>query len=155
MKKLRASRGTSLTEMLVAIAVLGLLTLAVATGIAASVPVYQDATALSESSILASTLTQALQNELRYARDVQLYDDGTLHSYTSTNFGLDAAITNDNGHIQAGGSDLVGSGAYTTLAATADILYKEPYFEVTIRISDGSKTVRTVTFPVEPLNPVG
>ena len=44
MKKLRASRGTSLTEMLVAIAVLGLLTLAVATGIAASVPVYQDAT---------------------------------------------------------------------------------------------------------------
>lgn len=154
MKKLRSNQGSSLTEMLVAIAVLSLLTLAVVTGITSSMPVYRDSTALSESSILASTLTQALQNELRYAREVQL-DGAALQSYTSPSFGVNVSITDGGGRIQVGGSDLIGSGAYTTLSATAQIEYAEPFFYVVVDISNGEKIVRSVSFPVRPLNPVG
>lgn len=157
MKKLCSNRGASLTEMLVAIAVLGLLTLAVATGITSSIPVYRDSTALSESSILASTLAQALQTELRYAQDVELEEAGGtfyLKSYTRPNLERGAALTSEGGHIMVNDTDLIGSGAYTTLAATVDVTFEEPYFNVAITITQGGREVRSIHFPVRPLNPV-
>ena len=69
--KLSSRRGVTLTEMLVAVAVLGLVTLAVAVGISSSLRVYNRSVALSDAQTLSSTLSQALMDELRYARDIE------------------------------------------------------------------------------------
>lgn len=119
--KLRDTRGASLTEMLVAVVILGLVTLAVSVGITSALPVYHDSVALSESSVLASTLSQALWDELRYARDVETDGAGNVTAFTSATFGPRAAIGNEDGQITVSGKPLIGSGAYTNFSATASV----------------------------------
>ena len=64
--KLISRRGVTLSELLVTIAVLGILTVAVSSGILSSLKVYQTSKALSHSQMLVSTLSQALMDELRF-----------------------------------------------------------------------------------------
>lgn len=117
--KLRARRGASLTEMLVTVMILGLVSLAVSVGISAALPVYRDSVALSESAVLTSTLAQAMGDELRYARALKTDAAGNLLSYNSANYGVNAQIGNTDGQITVSGKPLIGSGAYTGFSAVA------------------------------------
>ena len=92
MHKLRSRRGMTLTEVLVALLILSLVTVGVAAGVGASVRVYRQATEASDAHMLASTLSTALMDELRYARDIQA--DG---SFTSDTFGEGVSVGLNDG----------------------------------------------------------
>ena len=114
-KKLRAQRGMTLTELLVALLILSLVTVGVAAGVGTSLRVYRQATAASEAQMLASTLSAALMDELRYARDIQA--DG---SFTSKDFGEKAAVAvAADGQLTLGGEKIVSSAAYAGLTVQA------------------------------------
>ena len=154
-RKLRERRGITLSEMLVALAILGLVCLAVAGGLSASLGIYRDSVALSDAQTLASTLTQALMDDLRFARDFQTDAGGGL-SYTSPSYGEGATVGQSEGHITIHGYELVGSGAYAGLTARAEELgYDGETVRVSLSIHAGTTLVRTVDIAVRPLNPKG
>lgn len=151
--KLRAGRGATLSEMLVALAIVGLTALAVATGITASLRVYRDSVALSDAQTLASTLSQALMDDLRYARDIRADGSGGL-TYTSAQYGLEATVDrNEDGRLSVNGHDLVGAGAYAGLTADVSLDWDGACVAVELSILSGTEPVRTVNFSVRPLNP--
>ena len=87
--KLRSRRGMTLTEVLMALLILSLVTVGMAAGIGASLQVYRQATEASDAQMLASTLSTALMDELRYARDIS----GTTNpTFTSGTFGENVSV---------------------------------------------------------------
>ena len=110
-KKLRSRRGMTLTETLMALLIASLVSIAVAVGIASAARVYRDSVAPSESQLLSATLSQAMMDELRYARHITSTEPPT---FDSENFGSGAAfsVNTETGRLQLGGQDLVGSGTY-------------------------------------------
>lgn len=114
-KKLRDKQGLTLVEMLCAIAILLLLGLMMNTGMRMAVRSYQDAVAQSEAHLLLSTLSDALADDLRYARDVAAGADGTLLSYSSDSYnsgGRASLEVGESGQVTAGGKRVLPSGAY-------------------------------------------
>ncbi|HCU08198.1 MAG TPA: hypothetical protein DF480_04420, partial [Clostridiales bacterium] len=101
-KKRRRKSGFTLIEMLAAIVVMILITAALSVGIPATMNAYQEMKAVSESTVLLSTLSQSLTDELRYARDVKLQssDNLTLASFTSSIYGLDVKPVSHEGKIE-------------------------------------------------------
>lgn len=153
--KLRTRRGLTLAEMLVAVAVLGLVAMAVAVGCSAGLRVYRQSVAVSDAQTLASTLSQALMDELRYAQEIRYGDDGTLTGYTSANYGHNASIGQDlEGHITVAGKPLVGSGSYAGLCAQVQVRYDETTacFDVELAILQTETRLGQANFSVRPLN---
>lgn len=114
-EKLRDEQGLTLVEMLCAVAILILLGLMLNTGLQMAVRSYQDITARSEVQLLLSTLSDALADDLRYARDVETEDDGTLLRYSSDSYnsgGQASLEIGGNGQVTAGGKRVLPSGAY-------------------------------------------
>lgn len=167
-KKLRSRRGMSLSEVLVALLILSLVTVGVATGVNASLRIYRQSVALSDAQTLSSTLSEALMDELRYARNIS---DGAAPTFTSVSFGEGVAVRSSGGYIIVSppvremGDDmkswplLVGTGAYAGhLTAEADVDYTGGVFAVTLNIYDSAAegsapaSLRTVEFSVRPLN---
>lgn len=158
-RKLASRRGVTLSEMLVTVAILGLVTLAVSVGISSALRVYNQSVALSDAQTLSSTLSQAIMDELRYARDISSKDG---LKFTSANYGLNASFSvGADGRIKVGdgdpahGKDLVGSGAYAGLGAGAEISYDSSTqcFTVRLTIYQGTEALRLNTFSVRALNP--
>ncbi|MEG0825834.1 MAG: hypothetical protein RSG86_08895, partial [Oscillospiraceae bacterium] len=117
--------------------------------------VYRQSVTLSESGVLASTLSQAVADELHYAQDIRVTDTVT---YTSQTYGANATITADkNGKLKVGTYQLVGDAAYTNLKAGVGITYTADSrafnVEITIINQEGT-TLRTQTFQVTPVNNV-
>lgn len=114
-KKLRDEQGLTLVEMLCAVAILMLLGLMMNTGMQMAVRSYQDVVAQSEVQLLLSTLSDALADDLRYARDVETAADGTLLSYSSDSYnsgGQAKLEIGGNGQVVAGGKRVLPDGAY-------------------------------------------
>ncbi|MCF2615673.1 prepilin-type N-terminal cleavage/methylation domain-containing protein [Oscillibacter valericigenes] len=165
MHKLRSRRGMTLSEVLVALLILSLVTVGVAAGVGASVRVYRQATEASDAHMLASTLSTALMDELRYARDIQA--DG---SFTSDTFGEGSLVGVTDGRITVGGEKLLSDAAYAGLQVrnlvketeTLDLVKpvkvnNDTVFQVAFEICNSAGTgVQQVEFSVSPLNdPVG
>ncbi len=144
-------------ESLAALAVVVMLLAAVATGTAASVTVYKQSTSLSEGKVLASTLFEAVSDELRFASNITIVGDGDdhLNTFTSVNHGFSAGFSNEDGRIRISGGDLISDLAYTGLEATADITYSSGVFDVIIVVTDpslsGAERSRA-EFSITPLN---
>lgn len=169
LKKLRSRKGTTMMEILVAAALMALLAAGIGGGISAAVPVCNDSLALSESSVLFSTLTQIITDELRYAREIQVDATSGDISFTSDRYGQNAMLVDSmtagsgtayTGRIwlksDVGTFPLLGEGAYTTLLAELGLTYDSgaagtSFFEVTLTItrSDGGQESRT--FQVYPI----
>lgn len=154
MKKLRARGGMSLSELLVAILILSLVSLGVAVGVSSAMRVYQQSVELSDAQTLSSTLATAIMDELRFARDVSVTDNNP--SFTSATFGEGVSFdVDDNGYVTVGGQRLVGTGAYAGYlqAEKPDITYQNGIFQVILTINGKSDNqVREVEFSVVPIN---
>lgn len=161
-RKFASRRGVTLSELLVTIAVLGILTVAVSSGILSSIKVYKTSKDLSHSQMLVTTLSQAVMDELRYAGDIEANEEGTLSSYTSPSVGAQAQIqTDEQGQLvltspalQKGGSPLLGSGSYAGNTAQAQIVYSTDTgcFAVKLSILNQGEIVRELEFSVRALN---
>lgn len=144
-KKLRSRRGVTLTELMVSLALVAILTVGVSSGITAAAVAQRDSVAFSEASLLLDSVTKALIGELRFATDVSVsdalghprppegyrYDDTTSFAssalYLSTVYGLNTrfytAVENGGGRsrifVEAEGASypLLGEGTYTDLGA--------------------------------------
>ncbi len=85
-RKWKDSRGLTLVEMLCAVAILVLLGLLINTGLQLAVHSYQDITAQEELELLAASLSDALADDLRYAKFPDTDDDGNLKNYHSERY---------------------------------------------------------------------
>lgn len=160
--KLISRRGVTLSELLVTIAVLGILTVAVSSGILSSLKVYQTSKDLSHSQMLASTLSQALMDELRFAGDIVTDEEGGLLSYTSPSVGKEAAVQTDgqgqlvlvSPALAGKTSPILGSGSYAGNSAQAQITYQTSArcFAVKLYILNRGEVVRELDFYVRALN---
>ena len=151
-KKNHAQGGFTLIELLAAVVVMLLITAALSAGIPATLNAYREMTAVSESAVLLSTLSQSLTDELRYARDIKLQSsDGlTLATYTSAIYGVGVKPTAHEGKIEMvstsvppGGGDpvstfypLVNDAVYTggLSASLSDITYDGEVFAFEITV---------------------
>lgn len=150
LKKLRGRRGVTLLETLLAVGILAIAITVISAGMPVALHVYKEAVASSEAGVLASTLTEAIADELRWATDPQA--DGI---YVSTVYGAGAQITVDQGHLTVGDYPLVGERAYTNglKVDKFECKYKDGTFEVHFKIQDTDGKERTdVEFQIVPVN---
>lgn len=111
-KKLRfGTKGFSLSELLVAILIVSIMTIALTAGVSASLRVYNEAVQHAEERTLLSTVAEAVMTELRNARDPQI--SGTDVTFTSLNYGPDVSFSvGADGKMKLAGKDLIGDGSY-------------------------------------------
>lgn len=106
-KKLKSRRGTSIAEMLVAVIVLALLTAGGITAVSAVMASYIHMKEAAHADLLASTVFEALSNEIRLGQDISLPTSDpaktTSESLTLTSayFGEGTELKLDNGRLVA------------------------------------------------------
>ena len=147
-RKWKDSRGLSLVETLCAVAILVLLGLLINTGLQLAVHSYQDVTAQEELELLLSTLSDAVSDDLRYAKNIQTDTNHKLVSYHSERYNMvdtDGTTTlkvEDDGQLYANIYRVVSSGAYGS--GGAYVIGKnndEPGLEITYDKATGMFTV--------------
>lgn len=160
-EKLKSSRGLTLVEMLCAVAVLTLLVLILNSGFHLALTSYRNLTIRSETALLLSTLSNALADDLRYARDIKTSTDDRLISYSSDSYNGDKNSTSlevdsDTGYVTANGMRILPAGAYGNGAyrvAKLDITWREGLFTLTLAVSQTGGTVSAETeFTVRSLS---
>ena len=87
MDKFRNQSGFSLMETLAALLILVLLVAGVGAGIQAGSRVYREASFESDSAALAQILNTALEDILRWSRDVTVAEDGNF-VFTNADYGI-------------------------------------------------------------------
>jgi len=150
--KLSSRRGMTLTELLAAVLILALVAAGVVTGVNTSLRVYRRSVALSDAQTLSSTLSIALMDELRYAREPGGSETAV---FTSSTFGPSVSVGSaPEGHVTVGGKELIGGGAYAGLTAEAGVYYENGLFSVTVKVrrAAGGQVIQAVDFSVRPLN---
>ncbi len=91
-RKLCNKKGFSLFESIVALLIISLLTIAIATGVKTAASVYKKSLFLSESDVLAATIDTALSDVLRFSSNITKEADGTVQ-FTNANYSV------RNGHF--------------------------------------------------------
>lgn len=145
-KKLRSSKGMTLTELLVALAIVALIGMSLTVGVNSAVKVYRDATRLYEAETLCGTILTYLEDEFRFGRNIR--EESGEVVFDSQTFGKDVKIivTDDDGQIKIGkdeatGYDLLGTKVYTSglkvIKEECDISYSDSTGLVTIKIAVG------------------
>ncbi len=150
--KLRTRRGMTLTEILAAVLILALVAAGTAAGVGVSLRIYRQSVALSDAQTLSATLSIALMDELRYAREP---GGSGAATFTSSTFGSNVSGGADGGRVTVGGRELIGSGAYAGLTADAGVYYDADtgLFSVTVKVCHAAgDMIQLVSFSVRPLN---
>lgn len=157
MRKIRnCRRGMTLTETLVALAIVTLIGAAMTLGINSAIQIYRDATALSEAEVLSGSIMTVLEHEIRYSTNLgaEIFDDSAEDSgegdsggspgdssssfqFDSHTYGSSVKVsTTEDGRIQIGGQNILPESAYTRgLKAEAEL--KEDnngYVMITVKI---------------------
>ena len=82
-KKLKNKKGFSLTEVLVAVLIMAMVTGVVAAGMPSAIDAYHNIVNMANAQLLLTTTTNALRNELDLARDIKV--SGNKIEFRSTN----------------------------------------------------------------------
>ena len=115
-----------MSELLMAVLIMSLMTLVLTSGINASTRVYNDAVTYSEKRVLLSTLSEAVMAEIRNGTDFQKVegdDSGNQFTFTSKNYGSKVSFSvaqEDSaekhckkGQLLIGGNPVISSGSYS------------------------------------------
>ena len=125
-RKWKDSRGLTLVEMLCAVVILVLLGLLINTGLQLAVHSYQEVTAQEELELLAASLSDALADDLRYAKTpIKAARGDTLLEYHSERYNISGTTSTklsigkgeenggkDKGQLYANDYRVLPSGAY-------------------------------------------
>lgn len=157
----RRQGGFTAIEMMAATVVLMLLALMLHTGLSMALKSYYTAVERAETELLLSTLTGAISDELRFAREAQVAGPGddTLSWYTSERYGRRTVLSVDSttGQVMAGTKRLIATGAYGSGGYTVtrlDITYQkaQALFTVTLAVKSPSGLTGQTAFNVYALN---
>jgi len=155
-KKLRSSRGMTLTELLVALMIISFIGMALTLGVNNAVKVYRDSSQLYEAETLCGTILTRLEDEFRFGRNIHKNDSGDTVFFNSKLYGDNAHVTLENGKIKIGGKDLFGESAYTTDLMVSDCTVGYAGGQVTITVAVGPNDTGNYaehTVKVTPINP--
>lgn len=139
MKKIHDDKGFTLVEMLAAALLLVLLCLMLSTGLNMALKSYRTMRAESETQVLLSTLTDALADDLRFARYVKADEDGKLISYDSDSYNKNAKLTLSEGQLLANNMRVLPPGAYGNGAYVVDkldIKYTDGVFTIDLTVKE-------------------
>lgn len=165
MKKLRGSRGVTLTETLCTVLIVLLISAMLAVGVRFAVRTYRESMELSETELLCSTLTAAISDKLRYSGEVgQIFIQGV----GTTDSGGGSFAISDDGEVVIQTTDseefrLLGSASYpqglrvrtTSTGETDFISYSAEtgIFTVSFAIADAQGNILKETcFDVKRIN---
>ncbi len=171
-RKWKDSRGLTLVEMLCAVAILVLLGLLINTGLQLAVHSYQDITAQEELELLAASLSNALADDLRYAKfpetgagkslrnyHSERYNGNQMHTVLSIGTG-DENDGKDKGQLYANDYRMLPSGAYGSGGAYVipedglKITYENGIFTVNLTVKQAAGELSAQAhFTVRCLNP--
>jgi len=157
-KKLCSSKGMTLTELLVALMIVGLIGVALTVGVNGAAKVYRDSVRLYEAETLCGTILTGLEDEFRFSRNIK--DDGTFDSQV---FGSGVKVFLADSKVVIGNESdplapkfqLLSEKAYTSGLEVEKCDIEPGSGQVTITVtvkSDAAKTSVTHTAKVAPLN---
>ena len=138
MKKLRGSRGVTLTETLCTVLIVLLISAMLAVGVHFAVRTYRESMELSETELLCSTLTAAISDKLRYCT-VEADNTVFIQGVGYVEATADKIFTADSGQVYLGGKKFLGAYAYPEGLKVKDFSVKY----------DGTKRIFTVAFQIE------
>ncbi len=155
MKKLLSSqRGFTLTELLMSVAIMGILFSTIVMGVNSAVHVYRRSVTLSDSQTLSSTLSNALEKELRCAGNIST--DGSTVKFDSETFGSGVTVGSSSGRILVGSYKLLSDDVYTSgLTAVVNSFSFNPdnsLFTVSFTISGPLIQDRELSLSIKALN---
>lgn len=138
MKKLKNRAGMTVTELLVTVLLVVLLSGAILAGTNTALKTYRQSVSLSRAQTTLSTLMEAVGDELRLAGKVQVVD-GTVSFASARKNGQEVRLSlSDKGELLVGDTLLVTDGVYAngTLQVTQFHLdYKDGVFQASITIA--------------------
>ena len=154
-KKLKICRGSSIAEMLVAVALLAILTAGGITAASAVMASFNRTRQAANADILASTVIEAFSNEVRLGRNITAPASATPSTelkLDSAFFGEGATIKGQDGHLVAIPKDPSGASAKELLSEDTynGLKLTDPTFAKVepTPAGTGSKTVYTIAFSV-------
>ncbi len=125
-EKLRSSRGMTLTELLVALAIMSLIGVSMTVGINSAVKVYRDATRVYEAETLCGTILTYLEDEFRFGRNIRNKtvtvgtEPYTEVIFDSQSFGKDVKVSLADGKVLIVDKDTPAPAAPAAVSAPAD-----------------------------------
>lgn len=171
-RKWKDSRGLTLVEMLCAVVILVLLGLLINTGLQLAVHSYQDVTAQEELELLAASLSDALADDLRYAKTpIKEANGDTLLEYHSERYNISGTTSTklsigkgeenggkDKGQLYANDYRVLPSGAYGSGGAyvidNLEISYADGLFTVDLTVKQAAGDLfAKANFTVRRLSP--
>jgi hypothetical protein len=141
--------------MITAVMILALISVSISVGLPTIINVYHQMTLHSEASVLCSTLSTSLADELRSAINITGTDDVDFDSLTRGR-GL-SVLTDKKGHLCIGENQpLLGDTAYTSgLKASAKVSYSntDSLFHVHLSVTDEKGNILAESdLSIRPLN---
>ncbi len=97
-RKTKENKGFTFIEMLLSLVLLGFLSLVVGAGSTTALNVYRDGVGYAESRALSATLLMAMENDLRYAKDLRM--EGDTVKFTSPYYGNESSFLVENGRVK-------------------------------------------------------
>ena len=154
MKKLRGSRGVTLTETLCTVLIVLLISAMLAVGVRFAVRTYRESMELSETELLCSTLTAAISDKLRYCT-VEADNTVFIQGVGYVKGPAKDIFTADSGQVYLGENKLLGAYAYPEGLKVREfsVTYEENVFTVQFQIEDGRDTkLAEANFQVKQIN---
>ena len=150
-----SNQGFTLTELLVSLAIVGLIGVAIAAGMPTAMKVYRQATVSAEAATLSGSLTNLIADELRFSSSIT--GGGENLRFDSMNYGPQVTLSAENGRITFGETGLLPDSAYTgDLLADVSLQYENRLFHVTLTLytldAEQPQIWMTQEFSVRPLN---
>lgn len=164
--KLRSGKGFTMSELLMAVLIMSLMTLVLTSGINASTRVYNEAVTYSEKRVLLSTLSEAVMAEIRNGTDFRYSDLGdpvSNFTFTSKNYGSGAYFGVDDGMLTVKGQPLVSKGSYISgengkikISLSAEnTMMMQPSdttdVQITVKLTIGNESGESREFTVKPM----
>ena len=150
-----SNQGFTLTELLVSLAIVGLIGVAIAAGMPTAMKVYRQATVSAEAATLSGSLTNLIADELRFSSSITGGSENLR--FDSMNYGPQVTLSAENGRITFGETGLLPDSAYTgDLLADVALQYENRLFHVTLTLytldAEQPQIWMAQEFSVRPLN---
>ena len=157
-RKCMNRKGFTLTETLMVIFILSLMTAAGIVGISNVMASRVIMVQAADADILGSTAFQAVANEVRFGQNIEIVEGGTAITLDSVTYGPGTKIyLTDDGRLVYGDNakPILSDSTYSSRLVISDLQFakEDEHITVTLKIAaDPAKPLWDKTVPVVPLN---